>query len=67
MKIIMAVTNDRYELPVAVADSQAELARMQHMSESEVSLKLRGKKCGPRARLRIISLLVEDEVGSDEP
>lgn len=28
MKLYMRVTQDKYELPVAVADTQAELARM---------------------------------------
>lgn len=28
MKLYLCVTDDKYELPIAVADSQAELARM---------------------------------------
>jgi len=28
MKLYLRVTDDKYELPVAVADAQAELARM---------------------------------------
>ena len=37
MTIFMKVTRDEYELPVAVADSKAELARMLGVRPSSVS------------------------------
>lgn len=35
--LYMKVTNDEYELPVAVADSQRELARMLGISNTVIS------------------------------
>lgn len=39
----MAVTDDRYELPVYVEDTIAELARKLHMNRSSVKRHLQGK------------------------
>lgn len=37
MKIFMKVTKDEFELPIAIADSQAELARMLGMPKAAVN------------------------------
>lgn len=37
MTIYMKVTHDKYELPVAVADSKSELARMVGVRPSSIS------------------------------
>lgn len=39
--IFMAVTKDKYELPVAVADTQWDLARMLGVSEGAISKGIR--------------------------
>lgn len=41
MILYLCVTNDEYELPVAVADTQAELARMRGVHFSTISGALR--------------------------
>ena len=37
MKIYMRVTEDEYELPIAVADSQTELAQMVGVSRNSIA------------------------------
>ncbi len=41
MALYMAVTPDKYELPLAIADSKAELARICNEEPSTISRKLR--------------------------
>lgn len=36
MKVYMCVTDDEYELPIAVADTQRELARMLGVKEGTI-------------------------------
>ena len=43
MTLFMKVTRDRYELPLAVARTQAELARIVGVDESAVSKGLRNE------------------------
>lgn len=44
MKLYMAMTNDKYELPVAVAEKKSELARMMGRELSVVVNSLRRSK-----------------------
>lgn len=46
MMLFMKVTRDRYELPLAVAQTQAELARIVGVDESTVSKGLRNERSG---------------------
>ena len=43
MTLFMKVTRDRYELPLAVAQTQAELARIVGVDETAVSKGLRNE------------------------
>ena len=36
-KVYMYVTDDKYELPLAVADTQAELAKLTHTTQNAIS------------------------------
>lgn len=44
MKLYLRVTKDRYELPLAVAESQAELSRMLGMNKNTVGSAIRNAK-----------------------
>lgn len=46
MKLFMKVTKDEYELPLAVADSAAALARILRMNEKTVYSAFRRKQRG---------------------
>ena len=67
--VILAVTADEYELPVAVADTQVELSRLIGMSESRVSHVihaghvLRMKYNGKRIKIVRAQINEEDEDG----
>lgn len=68
MKLYMKVTNDKYELPLAVAGSFAELARMQGISPSTIYTciyyqKAHPNKVGNGGRYLTIDV---DEGGEDE-
>lgn len=55
MKVYMEVTKDEYELPVAIADSQTELAKMVGVRPSTVSISCdRRKKSKTGRRYRFI-------------
>ena len=59
----MRVTDDKYELPIAVADSQIELARMLGVTEGAVSHGLKDiSKTGKKTYLKI---LMEESYESD--
>ena len=57
MTLYMKVTRDKYELPVAVADTKAELARIVGVSLSAISHSLHG----PGTRKAYVEVEVEDE------
>lgn len=40
MTVYMEVTSDKYELPIAVADTMAELSRMTGVSETSVNVSI---------------------------
>ena len=63
MTLYMAVSNDRYELPIAVADSQSELARMVKLDISYVCKQIHGAvKVKGKAKIRLFKI----DVDSDE-
>lgn len=59
-KLYMAVTRDRFELPVAVADSAQELARMVGVSKRTIERRLSDNKHHPGRRSIYHRVLVED-------
>lgn len=62
VKVYMYVTRDKYELPIAVADSEAELAQMLGVSKRTVITEVcRCKKSNwTKGRFRVV------EVGEDD-
>ena len=46
MKLYLKVTDDKYELPVAVADSQSELARLCGVSKATITSSLSHQRHG---------------------
>ena len=62
MKLYMAVTNDEYELPVAVADSKTELANMTGISrKNQEWIKQRMIIAGDRFRGKYLMREVIDD------
>lgn len=64
MMLYLAVTNDEYELPVAVADSKSELARMTGIATSNQIRIMKRMKVGKAYRGRF--LVYEVEVDCEE-
>ena len=58
--LYMEVTRDKYELPLAVADSAYELARMRRVDVTSILKAIRGLKMGKR-RKSIYRLVWVDE------
>ena len=58
--LYMEVTRDKYELPLAVADSPYELARMRRVDVTSILKAIRGLKMGKR-RKSIYRLVWVDE------
>lgn len=66
-KVYMAVTNDRYELPIAVADRVTELAAMlgkTRMSVSQVMFRQR-KGVLPKGEIKYVEVILNDDQGGD--
>lgn len=62
MKVVMMVTLDKYELPLAVADSPAELARMVGTTANTIcSAIYHCRKHGRRCRFVRVEIGEEDE------
>lgn len=62
MTLYMAVSNDKYELPIAVADSQTELARMVQLDLSYISKLVNGAvSLKKRAKLKAYKIDVDSE------
>lgn len=62
-KIYLAVTADKYELPVAVADNVADMAKIFRMSSrSLLSSVTRGciKQIGPKEYIRFVSIPLDE-------
>lgn len=60
MKLYICITRDKYELPVAVADTQGELAKMCGVSKATVTSSLSHQRHG-----RWKSIYKEVEVEDD--
>lgn len=58
-KLFLKVTKDKYELPLAVADSQRELARMLGIHQSTIARSLIRAKKGSRTEFREVE--IDDE------
>lgn len=59
-RIYMAVTTDQYELPVAVADTTAELGRMIGKSRNTIESSLSRTRHGEYKRSRYVAVEVEE-------
>lgn len=59
-KIYMAVTRDKFSLPLAVADSRKELAKMRGVAPNTISKEIR------RGEKGMCSGYVKVEVGDDD-
>ena len=60
MTLWMEVTQDEYELPVAVADSRKELAEMRHVSANTISSTICHGKRGDYRQSKYVKVKVED-------
>lgn len=60
MKLYLKVTDDQYELPVAVAETQGELARMCGVSKATITSSLSHQRHG-RWQSHYKEVKVEDE------
>ena len=58
--IWMCVTQDRYELPVAIADSASQLARLMRVSENSVSSAVSHYEAGRYSKSKYIRVEVEE-------
>ena len=58
--LYLEVTRDKYELPLAVADSPYELARMRRVDVTSILKAIRGLKMGTR-RISIYRLVWVDD------
>lgn len=61
MKLYLYVTNDEYELPVAVADSPHELAKMLGVSANTVSNSIYKERIGKTAHSQYKKIEVDDD------
>ncbi len=52
----MLVTNDKYELPLAIAETQTELVKLQRMSFKTIRRALKGQ-----GRFKVIKIKLEEE------
>lgn len=63
MKIVMCVSRDEYELPLAVADTQTEMAELWGCSVAKVNLSVHEKRnhIGNKTKHRFIQIEVDDD------
>lgn len=61
MDIWMKVTKDKYEFPVAIADSSEELGRIVGVKASTIRSAVCGLKDGTRKRSQYRKVVVEEE------
>lgn len=62
MKIYMAVTADKYELPIAVFDSVLTLSRWSGRTKSSLFTALRRATMDKKLKCRYVKVEVNDEV-----
>ena len=58
MKVYVYVKNDKYQLPIAVADTQRELSRMLKKCPQRAKLSLHGQKKNPDTKRKHLILEV---------
>ena len=63
--LYIATTNDRYELPIAVADSTKELAEMLGMKHNTVSIYMCGYKKG-FYKIPVQELIMDEYINEQE-
>ena len=61
MTVYMEVTTDKYELPVAMADSARELSRMTGAPISTIYKSVSRIKSGEHRRGRFIKVIIEEK------
>ena len=61
MTVYMEVTTDEYQLPLAVADSPAELARLRGVSKNAVNVGCYKSKYKLRKTERYIAVEIDDD------
>jgi hypothetical protein len=64
MRLYLEVTRDRYQLPLAVADSPRELARMRCVSANAVSSAVSRMGSEPGRKMRFVA--VETDLTKEE-
>lgn len=65
-KIYMRVTDDKYELPVAIADTETELARMLGVRRNAVASALSNHKAGRHKKTVYRCVEIDDECSGDD-
>lgn len=61
--LYLAVTADRYELPVAVAGSVAELAEMMGASPKVISVAASRESCGRKRGYKVFKIYADEKKG----
>lgn len=61
MTLILAVTPDKYELPLYVADTVREMARVVGMRENNVSSLIIKQRSGKKSGYRFLRIECEDD------
>lgn len=64
-RIWMKVTSDKYQIPLAVADSAEELAMMCHVKRGSVYSAAKEWRDGKRKNASYIAVIMEDETDAD--
>lgn len=62
--VYMKITNDKYELPVAVADTASELANILGIKKSSIAASMYHARAGKRKEIYIKVYVGSDEDGS---
>lgn len=61
MTLYMAVENDKYELPVAIAEKQIDLAKMLGISCAHLNRMINGKRSnGNNSKYKIYKIEIEE-------
>lgn len=61
----MKVTPDEYQIPLAVADSAEELARMCHVTRGRIYVAAKAWRDGRTKNTSYIDVIMEDETDAD--
>ena len=61
MKLYLQVTRDKYELPLAIADSPAELARITGAKPATVASTLSHYRHGRYTRTQFVEVEIDEE------